>query len=256
MIQTFNIIADGDSWFDYPKFLMTGGGLITHLEEVSGLEITNFAHAGDSTLEALGLTKSQRLERLLVGADVLLFSGGGDDIAGDQFCLWLNQNDGGDDTSKAVCWPRLNAVLKLIIANYEDLFALRDRIAPNCLIITHDYDYPVAARMGVGVLGFIGPWLKPSLDYCGWHDVEQQVEIVQIVLRAFASEMMIFSRGNRLHLHVHTQGTLGPDDWDNEIHANAAGWTKLAQVVNAALLPHLMAAAVPSPGSCGPESAD
>ena len=239
MSQTLNIIADGDSWFDYPKLLMTGGGLITHLEEISGLEITNFAHAGDSTLEALGLTKSQRLERYLTGADILFFSCGGDDIAGDQFCLWLNQNDGSNDTSNAVCWPRLNAVLKLVIANYQDLFALRDRLAPNCLIVTHDYDFPVANRMGVGVLGFIGPWLKPSLDYCGWHDVNQQVEIVQSVMRAFASELMILSRSNRLHLHVHTQGTLGLDDWDNEIHANGAGWDKLAQVINAALLPYL-----------------
>ena len=43
----------------------------------------------------------------------------------------------------------------------------------------------------------------------------------------------------RLHLHVNTQGTLSPEDWDNEGHANRTGWPKLAQAIFADLLPWL-----------------
>ncbi|MGO9705595.1 MAG: hypothetical protein ACLPYZ_10275 [Limisphaerales bacterium] len=230
------IIADGDSWASYPKFLLTGGGLIDHLETVMGVEITNFAHPGDSMLETMGLQKSQRLESILPGADILLFSGGGDDIAGDQFCIWLNQNDGSNNVNNAVNWPRLRAAMDLILANYEDLLDIRDRIAPSCLLVTHSYDWPVASKLGVGVLwNMLGPWLKPSLDYCGWTDPQMQVAIIKMVMIEFQDSMADFAAKNRLHLHINTQGTLGEDDWDNEIHANGLGWTKLAKVISAAL---------------------
>ena len=233
--MSLKIIAAGDSWADYPKILMTGGGLIDHLSVVMGVPITNYAHAGDATLATMGLEKSKRLESILPGADILLFSGGGDDIAGDQFCIWLNQNTDGD-VSKSINYNRLGAALNLIIANYEDLTDIRDRIAPNCLIVTHSYDWPVAPMLGVGVL-WLGPWLKPSLDYCGWTDEDDQVQIVKKVMLEFQSRMSAFAAQSRLHLHINTQGTIAPEDWGNEIHANSAGWTKLAQVVNAALLP-------------------
>ena len=41
------------------------------------------------TLNMLGLAKRQELESYLTDCDVLFFSGGGNDIAGDQFCIWL-----------------------------------------------------------------------------------------------------------------------------------------------------------------------
>jgi len=231
------IIADGDSWFDYPWFMGTNGGLVDHLEKILGLPIINYAHAGDATVTAMGLKKSKRLESILPGADILLFSGGGDDIAGDQFCIWLNQNTDGD-IKKAINWNRLGAILNLIIADYEDLTDIRDRLAPNCYIVTHSYDFPVASKLGVGVLfGALGPWLKPGLDYCGWTDEDDQVLIVKMVLQEFQTRLSAFAAQNRNHIHINTQGTLGPDDWDNEIHANDSGWTKLAQVVNTGLLP-------------------
>ncbi len=38
------------------------------------------------------------------------------------------------------------------------------------------------------------------------------------------------------HLHVRTQGTLNPvTDWDNEIHPNGAGFTKIAKKFSTAL---------------------
>jgi hypothetical protein len=239
------IIADGDSWFDYPKILLTDGGLVDHLQSLIGLPITNYAHASDATIETMGLEKSKRLESILPGADILLFSGGGDDIAGDQFCIWLNQNTDGD-VNKAINWTRLNAVLDLIIADYEDLSDIRDRLAPNCWIVTHSYDFPVASMLGKGVL-WLGPWLKPGLEYCGWMNPNDQVLIIQMILREFHHRLSLFAAQNLRHIHVNTQGTLAPEDWDNEIHANGGGWQKLAQVVNLAILPLFDKISSPAP---------
>ena len=239
MSQAIKVIAFGDSWFDYNWILGTRGGLIDHLEAVSGLEIENFAHAGDPTLATMGLKKSQQLEKVLPGADILLFSGGGDDIAGDQFCIWLNQNTDGD-ISKAINWNRLGKMLDLVVANLEDLVDIRDRLAPNCWIVTHSYDFPTPEMLGKGVLfGLLGPWLKPGLDYCGWTNENDQAQIVKFVLTEFNHRLASFASANHRILHINTQGTVSAQDWDNEIHANDAGWTKLAQVVNLALLPLL-----------------
>ena len=251
-MRALKIIADGDSWASYPRFLLTGGGLIDHLEAVMGVPITNYAHPGDTSLETLGLEKSRRLEAILPGADILIFSSGGDDIAGDQFCVWLNQNTDGD-IAKAVNWWRLRAALDLIVADLEDLTDIRDRLATNCLLVTHSYDFPTHDMMGVGVLHLLGPWLKPGLDYCGWTNADDQVQIVKSVMKEFQNRTAAFAAQNRKHLHVNTQGTLSPADWQNEIHPNDAGWTKIAQAINLALLPWLDEIAFPAvPPPCSP----
>ena len=93
MLKTFSsdlrYVGHGDSWFDYPWILLTEGGVLAHLSKLTGWTIQNMAHHGDGTENMLGLAKRQELESYLTDCDVLFFSGGGNDIAGDQFCIWL-----------------------------------------------------------------------------------------------------------------------------------------------------------------------
>ena len=91
---SFRILAEGDSWFDYPS---PGGGVVTHLGKLlKKAAILNLAHAGDELRQMLSLAQRDEIEeRLKQGQrrgmpfDALLFSGGGNDIVGDQFCQWL-----------------------------------------------------------------------------------------------------------------------------------------------------------------------
>jgi hypothetical protein len=232
------VIADGDSWFDYPEILLTGGAVIDHLEDVSGVKILNTAHYGDSVQQMIGVEKRQRIEALLKkpGFDILLFSGGGNDIAGDQFCLWLKPNTGGGAAS-AVDAGRLQEILGIVEAGYRDLIDIRDRCAPDCWIVTHAYDFPQPSDRGVCGLG---PWLKPSLEYRGWKKAADQFAIAKIVLSKF-NELLVAleveqKAAGKNFLHVRTQGTLNPrTDWANEIHPNAAGFIKIAKKFSTAL---------------------
>jgi len=232
------VIADGDSWFDYPEILLTGGAVIDHLENISGVEILNTAHHGDSVQEMLGVEKRQRIEALLKkpGFDILLFSGGGNDVVGDQFCLWLKPNTGGGAAS-AVDTARLQEILGVVEDGYRDLIDIRDRSAPDCWIVTHAYDFPQPSDKGVCGLG---PWLKPSLDYRGWKKAADQFAIAKRVLSKFNDLLVALEAEQKAagkhFLHVRTQGTLNPrTDWANEIHPNAAGFTKIARVFSTAL---------------------
>jgi hypothetical protein len=238
------LLAHGDSWFDYP---LTGNGLpivqtdvIAQLGDIGELAplVLNLSHHGDATTDELSLPKQQRLRASLQdpanwGAsgkpDAILLSGGGNDIAGDRFCIYLDYATRGSDGLNA---PRFADALGSIMASYLDLFAFRDRYAAGVPIIGHAYDFPIPS--GAHPL-CAGPWLKPSLDFCGW-DVEQGTAIARKALAQFRAMLLsLASDPANNFLLADTQGTLVADDWANELHPYPAGFAKIANVFVAAL---------------------
>src|SRR5256714_7743896 len=103
--RRFNLLAQGDSWFDYPP----GTDIIDCLHSNHGHTITNIAVAG-STLNdeaygpvprqmfGLGLPQSDDPDRITelvhhierVKPQALLLSAGGNDVAGNEFFSFLN----------------------------------------------------------------------------------------------------------------------------------------------------------------------
>lgn len=227
------ILAEGDSWFDYP-IPFSGGGVIDHLTRVSGVEILNLAKAGDEVRNMMGIKQRKRIEELLgdktLNFDAFLFSGGGNDIAGDQCCLWFNPASSTASASDAIDTDRFKTALDLIEVGYRDLIAIRDRLAPNCIIIGHGYDTPQPSN--VGVCG-LGPWLKPSMDYRGWTIPSDQFTIAKQMLGEFAKMVKRLSETTDKFVYVQTQGLLNPaTEWANEIHPNTAGFKKVAVAFN------------------------
>jgi hypothetical protein len=229
------IFAEGDSWFDYPKILGTGGGVIAHIEKLSRVSILNMAHYGDEARAMLSLPQRRRIESLFKDAslgtfDVMLMSGGGNDIAGDQFCLWLHDHLPGMPASSAIDAQRLQDVLEVVEIAYRELIALRNDLAPGCHIVTHSYDF--AQPSDEGVCG-VGPWLKPSLDYRGWTDPRDQYEIVKQMLVAFDGMLTTIAQSASKFTVVHLHGLLNPaTEWHNEIHPNREGYRKVAIAFN------------------------
>lgn len=227
------ILAEGDSWFDYP-IPFSGGGVIDHLKRISGVDILNLAHAGDEVRNMMGIKQRKRIEELLgdktLNFDVLLFSGGGNDIAGDQCCLWFNPASTTPSASDALDMSRFKTALDLIELGYRDVIAIRDRLAPNCVIVGHGYDTPQPSN--VGVCG-LGPWLKPSMDYRGWTIPSDQFTIAKQMLGEFAKMVKRLSETTNKFVYIQTQGLLNPaTEWGNEIHPNSAGFQKVAVAFN------------------------
>ena len=240
-----NLLADGDSWFDYPL----GGAipLVDHTDVIAQLPsvcakqpyILKLAHYGDATTTELGCTRVKRIQDAVTnpanGAfDAILFSGGGNDIVGDPFCIWLNDNFSvGNDPTKALNQPRFDAALGVIEASYLDLVDLRNNSLPNAPIFVHSYDFAIPTGIGAGCAG---PWLQPSLDYCGWIDPAPAAQIVREALTQFAALMakLAANPANNI-IHVQTQGTLAAADWANELHPTPAGFKQIAGKFQAAL---------------------
>ena len=150
------------------RFPFFGGGIIPRLENRLGVPILNLAKAGDEVRYMLGVEERKLLtEHLSNGCpaggpwDVLLFSGGGNDIVDNPMALWIKDWNPAVPPADHIHQSRFDTALALVRAGYEDLIALRDKLSPGTHLVFHGYDFAIPD--GRGICHF-GPWLKPTFD--------------------------------------------------------------------------------------------
>jgi lysophospholipase L1-like esterase len=233
------LMAEGDSWFDYPFH-----DILQMLEDEYLYDVQSVAHKGDC-VEDMAHSGGQleefarRLEKLLRADKVpraILLSGGGNDIAGDEFPILLNHAASGlptlnADIVRGVIDVRLkNAYARIISGLTTIAKAYLNRPIP---IVTHGYAYAVPD--GRGFLGGFwllpGPWLKPGFQKKGYADLGvNRAVIVQLINRF--NEMLEAVSASPQFAHVHyldLRKTLKNDaaykqHWANELHPNKAGF--------------------------------
>lgn len=227
------ILAEGDSWFDYPVPGF-GGAIIPRLENLLGVPILNLATAGDEVRFMLGVKeRKDMIAHLTNGSpagdpwDVLLFSGGGNDIVDNPMALWVKDWDPALPPAGQVNQPRFDAALALVRAGYEDLIALRDQLSPNMVLAFHGYDFAIPDGRGICRLG---PWLKPTFDLRKFPTVADGQAVVRVMLEQF--EQMLVSLSGPNVIVIPTQGVLQPrpSSWHNELHPAKAGFQQFAQL--------------------------
>lgn len=233
------LLAHGGSWFDYSCHgntytPLSPTDIIVHLREMGNPppKILNLSHYGDATTDEMGLQKQKRLIKALSDPnnwltgrpDAILFSGGGNDIAGDPFCIYLNYKDSGLSGLDA---DRFAGRLASIQASYFDLFLFRDRYAKGVPIFGHGYDN---ARPMQPHPPCMGPWIRPSLEFTQWND-EEGAAILLDALTRFRRTLTDLEGSPKKYdfTVVHTEGTLTKTDWANELHPHPKGFGKLAR---------------------------
>jgi hypothetical protein len=238
------ILAEGDSWFDYPVPGATD--VIRSLEQLLKLPIANMAHYGEEVRQMLSLKQRQEIERRLsTGApdgkpwDAMLFSGGGNDVVGDQLCIWLKSYTVGMPAHDVLDTERLDAVLEIVQAGYQDLITMRNAITPKTKLFFHQYDFALPNGHGVCTAG---PWLRPSLIFRQVPG-ELRVEVVKLMLQRFAQAIASVSAGAPYVFLVPTQGTFpAPTSewWANELHPTNRGFKAIAEKFQVALAETLL----------------
>lgn len=234
-----NLLADGDSWFDYfEKDVIAQLPILNN--RINFQPPLNLSVAGDATSNSLGVARQTRITQALTDSkngkfDAILFSGGGNDIAGEQFCLWLNNSkDVNGDYSKALKEDVFKKMLDIIESAYLNLIELRNNCRQDIPIFIHSYDFPPPNNKGVCKLA--GPWLYPSLKYREWNDFTKNSELVKSMLLKLNQRLETIAANpeNKMIL-VKTQGTLlftdanDDRDWANELHPTHSGFNKIAQ---------------------------
>jgi len=241
------IIAEGDSWFAYPrKFIAFGAdiNLIHHLEEkVSGTDSVNLLRLASSGDEAVDMTSGKQFKTLYKilkknkdHIHILMFSGGGNDIVGKNDMLpLLNEYEEGFSFLDCINLTRFNQKLEAIMLSYRRIISLCDDIVPQAKIITHTYDIPKPWDQGGEFFwGCIKtkPWIYPYMIQRGI-PTDLHFPVIEYMLTKLGKKLLELEDDPSVNgslVVVNTQGTLVPgstQDWLNEIHPTSEGFKKI-----------------------------
>lgn len=243
------LLAEGDSWFDYPFH-----DVLKVLEDDHGFDIESVAHKGDA-VEQMAYNAGQLedftrlLEKLIrIGRPprAILLSGGGNDVAGVEFAMMLNHSlSAARGLNKRVVEGVIEERLKLahtfIIGAVTAV--CEAKLGRKIPIVVHGYDYPVPDGRGfLGGWPFPGPWLEPGFRAKGYSDLIERIGIVRGLIDSLNEMLIGLTRLRELgHVkHVDLRGTLsvGADYkqwWANELHPTGRGFRKVADRIRAVL---------------------
>jgi hypothetical protein len=238
------LIAEGDSWFDYPFY-----DILRYLEDEHGYDVESVAHKGDPVeAMAYGLGQleelTRRIEKVMrrgTTPKAILLSGGGNDIAGSQFGMLLNHYRSdmphlNEQIVSGVIDNRIRTAYVTILSAVTDV--CRKRIGNPIPIIIHGYDYPVPD--GRGYLGGFwvlpGPWLEPGFREKGYEELSLRVSITQELIIRFNKMLKNVSSLLQHVKYIDLQNTLSIDlvrnkykeMWGNELHPTEKGFEKVA----------------------------
>ena len=234
--RPLRVLAEGDSWFNYPPFPIKGG-LVKRLKALLGVPILDLSQAGDEVRNMLGVKQRKLIATHLEDGspaggewDCFLFSGGGNDIVGNPMALWIRPYVAGATAASLIHQPRFDAALGIIRAGYEDLIELRNRLSPNTELVFHSYDFAIPD--GRGVCG-VGPWMWPAFEVRGYPTTAVAFPVIKEMLRQFATMLAQLTTTNQRITFVDTQNTLSPvpSSWHNELHPSDAGYDLVTQKI-------------------------
>jgi hypothetical protein len=225
------LVAVGDSWFAYPIH-----NVLTKLEDNFGYNVESTAHNGDPIEYMVShVGQLDKFARLLdkikaFGATphAVLISGGGDDVAGAEFGMLINNFDLSD-----AGWNQqvLAGVIDERVATaYRKMFLAVNQLCQNDFhqtlpILVHGYDYPVPD--GRGFLGgwgpFPGPWLKPGFDEKLFTNLQQNIGMMKTLIDRFNAMLQTVAKGFSNVNYIDLRGTLSNGQnykafWANELH--------------------------------------
>jgi hypothetical protein len=242
------LLAEGDSWFDYPF-----NDVLKILEDQHGFDVESVAHKGDA-IEQMAYSAGQldnftrqlaKLIQLNRPPRAILLSGGGNDVAGVEFAMMLNHFL---SAAPGLNLKVMEGVIERLKLAYTFIVAAvtavcEEKLGRKIPVIVHGYDYPVPDGRGfLGGWPFPGPWLEPGFRAKGYSDLLQRIGIVKGLIDALNNMLNDLTRVSQFaHLrYVDLRKTLstGTDYkkwWANELHPTKKGFELVAAKIAAAL---------------------
>jgi len=241
--QSIRVLAEGDSWFTHPNTFIKGKSLINYLNEYKTVNIVSMASPGDllnkysypPNIDWKYATNQDWLKGDKY--DIVLISGGGNDILGSDFEDFVYKKESNEDRygkhliNKEKYKMVMNSIEKAVsdIRNTVD-----DYIGDNVYIAMHGYGYAYPSGKAYELLGGLirfGPWLQHSLSDLGIDSRDEQVEIINELVDIFNEELRSFEESIENFKYINLRDVLGQNDWDDEMHPNAGGRRALAKKI-------------------------
>lgn len=239
------VIAKGDSWFDF----LPGTDIIDCLRERHDYSIRNYSKAGD-TLEnmILGNSTDEEGRALPAGmsralADVkqmkpgyFLFSGGGNDVAGNEFVSYLNHSKA--NAPSIVRSGIVEEMIDKVFKGYIEVLLERVREASErTVVVMHGYGHAIPSGRGTGFFGFTftGPWLLPGLRMKGIEVDSGTVVVRNLIDRYNQMLAAVAAASGGTMRYVDLRPMFGPDDWRDELHLKNSAFARAADAIAGAM---------------------
>ena len=238
------LVAEGDSWFDYPWT-----DVLRILEDTYLYSVESVAHRGDRIEEmAYGGGQleelTRRLERLFERNTVpsaILLSGGGNDVAGTEFGMLINHANSAapglnDLVVQGVIEQRVRLAYITMLSAISQVCTQSGH--PGIPILVHGYDYPVPDGRGfLGGWGFLpGPWLEPGFREKGYLQLARKKQMAKELIDRFNRMLQdVVAIPEFAHVkYVDLRNTLSTDAdyrlwWDNELHPTLRGFERVVE---------------------------
>jgi hypothetical protein len=216
------VVAEGDSWFLYPIKLVDVIGQLN-----GNIAIWDEALPGDTTERMLDFSDSLVAQIAYLQPDVLLFSGGGNDLLGSgRLAELLEPGDLPDP--KDYLGPRMRAEMVSVMGRYATILAKVRTVIPGLPMIIHGYDYAIPRPNGT--------WLGAPMDRLGISsDIVKRQAIVRAIIDDFHRRLSEFANTNADVVHVDLRGTVPGHLWFDELHPDTDGFALVSKKIGAAI---------------------
>jgi hypothetical protein len=232
------IVAEGDSWFDYP----VGLDILDHLKRDYRYDIFKVAEAGD-TLDNMvygtefGSNFSRRMppiETTLSAIEryqpkVFLFSGGGNDIAGSELASYLNHKS---STLPVLREDYVQYVFSTVAKRtYKDLIKFVTEAKSDIHIISHGYGYATPDGRSVRIVGvrFAGPWLRPTLVRKNIIEAQEGRDLMRSLIDRFNGMLQELENEIDNFHYIDLRPHISDGDWTNELHLYNQSYRRVAE---------------------------
>ena len=255
------VVAEGDSWFEYPIFIKD---IVDWMIKLTDYSVYSIAAGGDWIGNIL-YTGHYITELSIYRPDVFLISGGGNDLVGDNRLAVLIRKRSevnlqpteadqtlarhyqakgisADIAEKIVLgrkflnrefWGLLNVFrfqYYLIFKNIRSSTKF-----DNMKIITQGYDYPIPSsnrnifKNPLRLIFKNGHWLDTPLHIRGIRTDKEKVAILTAMLYEF-NEMLI-NVGSKFSnvFHIDCRGLAKPESWNDELHLKSSCYKDIAK---------------------------
>ncbi|MBO0937203.1 DUF2236 domain-containing protein [Fibrella sp. HMF5335] len=221
------IVAEGDSWFQYPFLLRD------ILDYLGGVYNVYSVAAAGATLEDY-LKDSTFLESIdQVKPAYFLLSGGGNDLLGEAFAGLIRTTPDADQTGAIRYFTDAFATtLTTVCERYRRILRLVNLGHPNVKIIVHGYDYVIPRGTDASLPG-TSSWMGDVLNDRGVMTEADRESIARFIIDSFNDALKKVAAEYPNVTYLDLRGTVQrtarlADYWYDEIHPNDKGFLSLS----------------------------
>lgn len=213
--KTIKIVAEGDSWFQYPFLL---DDIIDQIMEQPDLAVFCLSAAGDllgdmiSSAEYIAAIEQEQPQFFLI-------SGGGNDLVGGGRLSSLTHAFAAALTPPDYLNGEFSGFEAEIRGFYHRLFSTLTSRFPEMHILCHGYDYPIPRQ---------GAWLGNPLQKNGIQDPDLQRQIVGVIMdRINVVIQQLAAHFANVH-YINLRNVIPANGWFDELHPKNRGFSDVA----------------------------